>query len=219
MDLQADEVRVFFAPAPRREHSAAGRALLRQVLGEVAIGREANGKPVILSPGEGEGSVPSGAAQDRYGSFGVSAPQDDRLALHFNISHSGELVALAIAHEPVGIDIEEIRVTRDLHRIARRFFSAEEAERVDADADQFFRIWTAKEAVVKAIGSGVFDHLQSFTVPRDAGEPSPVQGREGWVVCALEPPLVGYRAAIAMPATRRWRISCAPCASSDSFSG
>ncbi|HKO57463.1 MAG TPA: glycosyltransferase family 4 protein [Thermoanaerobaculia bacterium] len=33
---------------------------------------------VILSRGDGEGSVPSGAAQDRYGSFAVSAAQDDR---------------------------------------------------------------------------------------------------------------------------------------------
>ncbi|HKO54487.1 MAG TPA: DNA polymerase III subunit alpha, partial [Thermoanaerobaculia bacterium] len=36
--------------------------------------------PVILSPEEGEGSAPSGAAPERYGSFGVSAPQDDTSA-------------------------------------------------------------------------------------------------------------------------------------------
>ncbi|MBV9497386.1 MAG: homocysteine S-methyltransferase family protein, partial [Acidobacteria bacterium] len=35
-------------------------------------------RPVILSPAEGEGSAPSGAAQDRYGSFAVSAAQDDK---------------------------------------------------------------------------------------------------------------------------------------------
>jgi 4'-phosphopantetheinyl transferase len=205
MQLDSDEVRVFFAAARRREHTAAGRALLRAVLGDVEVIRGPHGKPAI--------------EQERYGSFGVCAPQDDRRGLHFNISHSGELVALAIAREAVGIDVEEIREMRDLLGIARRFFSAEEAQRVEEDGDQFFRIWTAKEAVVKAIGSGVSDGLQSFTVPRDLRAPAVVQGREEWVVCAIEPPLAGYRAAVAMPATRRWRISCAPCASLDSCSG
>ncbi|HKO54622.1 MAG TPA: 4'-phosphopantetheinyl transferase superfamily protein [Thermoanaerobaculia bacterium] len=190
MALSVDEVRVWFAEAKRREHTAAGRALLRHVLGEVEVERGEGGKPRLAS---GE--------------------------LHFNISHSGELVAVAIAMEPVGIDVEEIRPTRELLAIARRFFSAEEARRVEQDADQFFRVWTAKEAIVKAIGSGVFDNLRSFTVPEDATEPAIVQGREGWVVCAIEPPREGYRAAVAMPAGRRWRISCAPCASLDSWSG
>lgn len=179
--LEEDEIRVWFADAPRREHTAAGRALLRRILGDVEIEVGANGKPRLRDS-----------------------------ALHFNISHSGELVALAIARTAIGLDLERIRMNRDLLGIARRFFSPAELRRVEEDEHEFFAIWTMKEAVVKAIGSGVFGGLQSFTVPRDGGI---VRGREEWSVSPLASPRDGYRAAIAMPSGRRWRVSCAPCAS------
>ena len=131
--------------------------------------------------------------------------------LEFNVSHSGDRVAIAIANgSPVGIDIEveQPRMT-DLVVLARRYFSpgeAREVERgaaVDAEAAMrlFFTIWTAKEAVIKAVGGGLSIELASFSVlpvqtawgavENLGGDPK----LNGWHVAAL-PSDEGYRTAI-----------------------
>src|SRR5215471_7648239 len=74
-------------------------------------------------------------------------PQSD---LHFNVSHSGEVVAIALAPHEIGVDVEAKRHIPDMAAIAARFFSTDEAQRLctATDAiDEFFRIWTMKEAV------------------------------------------------------------------------
>ena len=91
----------------------------------------------------------------------------------FNVSHSGDrfMVVVAAALEP-GADIERIRPRRSLPALARRFFSRAEREEVAAAPDPlhaFYRIWTRKEAVVKADGRGVGIGLGRFDV--NAGEP------------------------------------------------
>ncbi len=121
-------------------------------------------------------------------------------AIEFNASHSGDLVALAFANDtPVGIDVERRRHIKDASALARRFFAAEELEIVanaaDAD-DAFLTIWTAKEAILKASGQGIgAGDLRRFAVPFGNREMRPVI--DGWFVAALEPPLIGYHAAIA----------------------
>jgi 4'-phosphopantetheinyl transferase len=119
----------------------------------------------------------------------------------FNVSHSHELIAIALADGAVGIDIEWIRpMGADAMRIARAHFSLAEIDRLEAAPDgddAFFAIWTAKEAVVKAAGGGLSIDLRSFTVP-DAGEAfEPVEGVEGWLVRRAEAPVAGYRVAVA----------------------
>ncbi|MGH8335418.1 MAG: 4'-phosphopantetheinyl transferase family protein [Gammaproteobacteria bacterium] len=92
----------------------------------------------------------------------------------FNLSHSGDMAMLAVsANREVGVDIERIRnVERDL---AARFFSSEEVRYLDAlPADGwlggFFRIWTRKEAVVKALGCGLSVDPRFFSSRPDSGE-------------------------------------------------
>lgn len=90
--------------------------------------------------------------------------------LHFNLAHSGELGALAIAlTHPVGIDLEQLQHEAKLG-IAERYFSPQEIRHLQAcsgieQRDAFFNIWARKEAVVKAIGTGLQQSLASFTVP------------------------------------------------------
>jgi phosphopantetheinyl transferase len=70
------------------------------------------------------------------------------------VSHSGEVVAIALAANEVGADIEAKHRIPEIAAIAARFFSKDEAERVcDAtDAtDELFRIWTMKEAIVRVV--------------------------------------------------------------------
>jgi 4'-phosphopantetheinyl transferase len=87
----------------------------------------------------------------------------------FNLSHSGGWAALAVAPAgtELGIDIEAYREIE--HGVARRFFSAAECQALAALdpacwPDGFFRAWTRKEALVKAIGDGLNLPLADFDV-------------------------------------------------------
>jgi len=91
--------------------------------------------------------------------------------LFFNLSHSGDVGAISVSKEfEVGVDVEIWRPVRD--GLADRFFSSSEAmalqeipgiERTAA----FFRCWTRKEAVIKALGEGLSRPLKSFEVSID----------------------------------------------------
>ena len=78
--------------------------------------------------------------------------------LHFNLSHSGPWVLCALHHEPVGIDVEASRVWNPLP--AASAMTPEELQHLatlaPAEASAFFyRIWTLKESLLKAIGTGL----------------------------------------------------------------
>lgn len=90
--------------------------------------------------------------------------------LDFNLSHSGDLVLIAVAlNRKIGIDIEWMPRKPVTERIAERFFSPSEALFLrtlsgEARQDAFFRLWTAKEAFVKAQGIGLARSFSEFTV-------------------------------------------------------
>jgi 4'-phosphopantetheinyl transferase len=137
-----------FATDALRSRWGAGRGTLREVLGR-ALGQ---------APAE---------VRFRYGAHGK--PQLPASTLRFNISHSGALAVIAIAHEEVGIDVELPRPRRS-DAIARRFYAPGEIERlfanVDAErrADAFFRLWTCKEAFLKATGEGLSRSTRSYEI-------------------------------------------------------
>ena len=81
---------------------------------------------------------------------------------YFSISHCKEGIAVAIDNQPIGIDIECIRHA-DESLIER---TMNEQERVRMDDRKFTRLWTQKEAVVKAQGTGIysFEQLQNLGV-------------------------------------------------------
>ena len=85
---------------------------------------------------------------------------------YFSISHCKQGIAVAIDDQPVGIDIETIRHA-DEELIAR---TMNEQERVGMDDRKFTRIWTQKEAIVKAQGVGIvsFEQLQSVIENRES---------------------------------------------------
>lgn len=85
---------------------------------------------------------------------------------HFSLSHSGHWVVCAVSTDPVGVDVELPRCTMD---VGRRFFRPEELDGLDAlpfveQRDQLNRLWTAKEAFVKALGDGLTIPLSSFVI-------------------------------------------------------
>lgn len=88
--------------------------------------------------------------------------------IHFNISHSGEWVIVAISPVNVGVDVEKMRKVPE--GVAHRFFSDRENEMLQnavneaEKADIFFTLWTLKESFLKAIGKGLTKSLSSFTI-------------------------------------------------------
>ncbi len=72
-----------------------------------------------------------------------------------SLSHTRGAVAVAVANDPVGIDVEPIDRTDDVVRLAARYFTAAEAQVINASDDPRFEFawrWTAKEALLKACG-------------------------------------------------------------------
>ncbi len=82
--------------------------------------------------------------------------------LCFNVSHSGELAAIAFARNcDLGVDLEVVRPMKYLEDIARRIFEEHDYQKLLAESEDqrlqtFFRTWTGKEAFGKATGEGLF---------------------------------------------------------------
>lgn len=93
-----------------------------------------------------------------HGKPEIDGPNPDGIA--FNLSHSGSMVLLAVAsHRKIGVDVEKIRDGISFLNIARRYFSPQDYSRISTLspnklAAEFFRVWTRKEACLKASGQG-----------------------------------------------------------------
>ncbi len=86
--------------------------------------------------------------------------------LHFNISHSKDLVVCAIADYPLGIDVE-FSDSKVSYLDFTFQMTADEFQEVHDSEDKiksFFTYWTRKEAVIKAHGAGMMLPLESFEV-------------------------------------------------------
>lgn len=82
--------------------------------------------------------------------------------LLFNITHAGELVAVAVAESCVGLDIE-CKDDKDFH-VTERMFAPEDREYILGNQNRFRDVWTIKESFLKCTGEGIVVPLNSFTV-------------------------------------------------------
>lgn len=102
-----------------------------------------------------------------FGFGPVGKPHVD--GLHFSFSRSGEFAALALSTaQSVGVDIEEQRPI-NVQLLADHHFSAAEARALvsaEKPLDDFYRLWTRKEAVLKAYGLGVSHSLACLPAAR-----------------------------------------------------
>jgi 4'-phosphopantetheinyl transferase len=113
-----------------------------------------------------------GIAPDRV-TFAVTAAGKPGVAdadpVSFNLAHSGRIAAAAVSRgREIGIDIEHIRPAAGLGAIAERFFRPAERAWLESQGDQwlegFYRLWTAKEAILKAAGTGLSGPLDQTAV-------------------------------------------------------
>ena len=89
--------------------------------------------------------------------------------IYFNITHTREALALAISRDHyVGIDLENSNRSIDFASVIESFFSKKESEFIleskDDSSDRFFLIWTRKEALLKALGTGIITDLTHIEV-------------------------------------------------------
>ena len=140
-----------------------GRGTLRLLLAsylrlrdprDVVFGYGAHGKPVL--------AVSSGGA----------AP------LQFNLAHSEAFGLFAFTRSiEIGVDVEHIHFIPDMESVMKVSFADAERREVIAlgtaeeRRDAFFRCWTRKEAVLKALGWGLARPLDSFEVSLDLDRP------------------------------------------------
>jgi 4'-phosphopantetheinyl transferase len=139
--------------------------------------------------------------------------------LHFNLSHSGEWIVIALSRGRIlGVDVERERKDMATADIAARFFSPVECETLAVlsaamRCRAFFSCWTRKEAYLKARGDGLSLPLDQFDVAFAPGEkPRLVETRHDpaeahrWKLAALQ---VGcdYAAALAVEGAD-WTLKC-----------
>lgn len=83
----------------------------------------------------------------------------------FNLSHAGDYVVLAAAKNEVGVDIEPVERC-DIDVAKRCFTSMEYAWLISQNTNEaFFKLWTAKESIMKATGKGFSLAPEHFEVP------------------------------------------------------
>ena len=186
LDDERARQRSFVSPELRRRFLAA-RAGLRTLLGRhldldprrLAFATNEFGKPRVAGDGQ----------------------------VHFNLSHCEARAVLAISDTAeVGIDLECERPIEHVD-LAKRYFHPNEVTAIAASPDEaeqrraFFLVWTLKEAVVKALGTGLSTPLDSFEVaigasmPRLAIAPAGAP-RTWWLHAAMAD---GYCRALAVP--------------------
>jgi 4'-phosphopantetheinyl transferase len=185
-----------------RQRFVARRAALRRVLG-----RYLNARPEAIRFERGA-----------YGKPSLALPWAGS-RIRFSAAHSGGLGLAAVSLEAdLGIDLEQIRPIADYQNICRRYFAPQEQEALRRLPETerlaaFFRAWARKEAILKAIGTGLSLGLDQVVVPLEPG-PAPgaisIQGSTAaakrWRLEDLQP-AAGYEAALAGPAGP-WRIEC-----------
>jgi 4'-phosphopantetheinyl transferase len=100
------------------------------------------------------------------------------------------LVSVAKGRE-VGIDLEQIRDNRQLLRLAERFYTPAESQWIKSRSSsdhalQFYRLWVAKEAFLKAQGTGISSLHQCEILPSScasrAGVRVTVEMQPGWSI-------------------------------------
>ena len=162
--LQPDELEhaaSFHFPVDRTRY-AVSHGILREVLASYLV-RE----PTTLRFNVG-----------RWGKPALTAASNDADPITFNLSHSGELMLLAVARSRrVGVDIERWAGEIEYDELAAHHFSAAERAVLASMVGErkqrgFFACWSRKEAYLKALGFGISRGLAHFDVTLAPDQPA-----------------------------------------------
>lgn len=182
----------YYDPVDRKRYTIA-RGLLR-----ILIGRYLGKHPTTI--------------QFEYSEHGK--PKLLEKALHFSKTSSAGLGLITFSRESeLGIDLEQTREIDDLPSLSKKLFSAEEhvlmqeaqpSERIEL----FYNVWTRKEAVLKAMGTGLFFPPDQLTVSLQSSpefelaiQGGPQSPRAKWQLKSFSP-TAGFQAALAIRADK-----------------
>ncbi len=150
-----------------------------------------------------------------YGRPAITYPPSAS-ALRFNVSHTTDLIACAVARRrEIGLDVESLERANVRIELADRFFSPAEAADVrsrPAWRTRFFEYWTLKEAYIKARGMGLSLPIEKFTLdlqePRDIriSFAPPLRDRPETLRFQLFDHLPSYMMALAFRIARQERV-------------
>lgn len=132
-----------------RQVYVSGRGMLRVLIGEC----------LDLFPTEIE------IQEERFGKPYLKGYRD---TFQFNVSNSGHHVAIAVhpGEQQIGVDLEEINTQFAYWDIAAHYFSSKECDGVYSHRD-FYKVWTKKEALLKATGVGLVDELNKLDFSKE----------------------------------------------------
>lgn len=183
----------FLSPDHRRRF-VVGRARLRQVLASYL---NESAERIRFQYG-------------RLGKPALAAPWCES-RIHFNVSNSHEMALCALAMDrELGVDVEHIRPLDNFDGLAERYYAPCELETLRSLPEEqrltgFFNCWTRKEALLKAVGTGLSFPLDRVVVTLVPDEPARLlsfHGQPGsasqWWLEGLQP-ASGYVAAVAWP--------------------
>jgi 4'-phosphopantetheinyl transferase len=136
----------------------------------------------------------------------------DHPQISFNLAHAQQLLLIAVTQQVrIGVDVEQI-ADADYAGIAQHFFAPSEQHALAAlpEAQRraaFYRIWTCKEAFVKAHGAGLALGLDRFAVSIDPAQTTALlhittdpQAAQRWRIVSFRP-AEGFVAAVCVERT------------------
>jgi 4'-phosphopantetheinyl transferase len=116
----------------------------------------------VLSRYTGLGMTPVEFVRNDHGKPFLPDPNGH---IKFNMSHANGIVGIAVSRCDVGVDVElmgrRVKGAGNEIKLARRYFSDVEVDSIERYSDDeerrkaFIKIWTLKEAYVKAVGRGI----------------------------------------------------------------
>jgi len=85
--------------------------------------------------------------------------------IEFNVTHSGNFVLIVVSKSQIGVDLELINKSFDFKPLLANCFHPDEAAYLKSSSKEtadFYRLWTRKEALLKATGEGLIDELDQL---------------------------------------------------------
>ncbi|MFT5114600.1 MAG: 4'-phosphopantetheinyl transferase [Parasphingorhabdus sp.] len=150
--------------------------------------------------------------------FGKRILKNNPSDIHFNISHSGDWIALAFCRgREIGIDIEQTRSIKEIRQLMQHTFHSDEyAQIISQPASNlvkwFYTCWARKESLLKAMGTGLHiapDRIVIDTDPATSRQFVPGNTMTipdcGFSIEDLNCP-DDYQAAIAVAGNSSWQI-------------
>ncbi len=111
--------------------------------------------------------------------------------LHYNVSHAGDWIVIAVAANRVGVDVEKMEPEFDFQAVMEHVFSREERRVIEQSPDarlRFYELWTRKEALAKATAKGIDDDFHRLPA-LEGTHPVPdglLTSTESWTVRSFD---------------------------------